>query len=126
MPDKPAPTTGPGGPPQTEDADTAASNNAASNGYWIHDEIGPKHYVAPPHGEGNGDQAAGLIIAQIETALARHEIDASRMQVSLDGGQLVLGGIAKTAEDSEKAGHAANEVAGKWIVVTRLSVVTGL
>ncbi len=129
MPDKPAPTTGPrpgrAAVQMAKGAEPQVSNNAASNGYWVHDEIGPKHYVAPVAGAGSSDDGAGEIIGRIEAALARQQIDASRIQFSLDGGQVVLGGIARTAEESAKAGRAAGEVAGEWVVVNRLSVDIG-
>lgn len=49
MPDKPAAKTS---IPDTSSPEAnarvgAPSNNAASNGHWVHDDVGPRHYVAP-------------------------------------------------------------------------------
>jgi len=43
-----------------------ASGNHSSNGYWIHDDFGPRHYVAPSHGTASGGATVDSLPLAIE------------------------------------------------------------
>lgn len=127
MPDKPPVTISPSHKVSTEDRPHAAagdegSNNAASNGFWIHDDVGPKYYVAPPDASGlnvdEGDQVAH-IYAMLRTYPG---LDASRMHVALEKGVVVLGGIAVSDIEGQLAARAVQTVAGPVQILNRLVI----
>ena len=99
-----------------------ASNNAASNGYWIHDELGPKNYIAPP--DANGVEFdEGDMVKRIGAMLTGTPgIDASRIQVALEKGVILINGIAVSAMESRLAARAVQMVAGDVRVVNRLVI----
>lgn len=107
-------------------SDDPGSSNAAANGYWIHDELGPKFYVAPPETNGlNVDE--GKIVRRIDEALESEAgVDASRLQVALEKGVVVINGIAVSEMESDLVTQAVQKVAGKVKVVNLPKIDEGL
>ncbi|MDT8854399.1 BON domain-containing protein [Paracoccaceae bacterium Fryx2] len=69
-----------------------APNNAASNGYWIHDDLGPKHYVAPSMAadpEGMPDSGAPDSGAPDSGALESGGPDSGEPECARDAGDLI-------------------------------------
>ena len=97
--------------------------NAASNGYWLHDDFGPRAYVAPdaaplPAGRGLED-----LMAAIEDRLALlPEAETRRVHVAATGGRLVLSGIVGSAEARRRVGARVVAAAGEVPVENRLQV----
>jgi hypothetical protein len=118
MPHKPPPTTS---TPDTSspDAPRGDADNVASNGYWLRDEIGPRHYVAPA-----GDRAGATdLIGRIETALGDLPgIDARRLHLSLDGAGLAVGGTARSEHERDRAVQAIRAIAGEVTVTNRIAL----
>ena len=93
------------------------TNNNAANGYWIHDAAGPKTYVPP-----NAD-ADPAVIDEIEQSLAEVEwLDASRLQVSLQDGEVVLSGIVPSQNAQRQVVQCAHSAAGGLPIVNHIGV----
>lgn len=107
-------------------SDNPGSSNAASNGYWIHDELGPKFYVAPP--ETNGlDIDEGEIVKRIDAALGSTAgLETSQIQVALEKGVIVINGITVSAMENQLIARAVQKVTGEVKVVNRLVIDEGL
>lgn len=99
-----------------------SSNNAASNGYWIHDDIGPKHYVAPPDANGVDIDEGDLVSRIVTTLQSKAGPGSSRMHVALDKGVVILKGIAVSEMESQLVGRAVQTVAGDMRVVNQLVI----
>ena len=74
----------------TDQNQPAKSNNAASNGYWIHDDVGPKHYVAPAAFKNGQPQLANDLLSRLDMALRAHS-GFSRLHVAMDEEKRPLG-----------------------------------
>ena len=106
--------------------DKQDSNNAAANGYWIHDDTGPKHYVAPPDASSVDVNDADLI-TRIERVLENNtQLDASRVHVTLDNGFVKLIGIAGSEQESRLAEQAVKAAIGDIRVTNQLVVEESL
>jgi hypothetical protein len=99
----------------------AGGANAAANGYWVHDDIGPKTYVAPD-AEAPGGDIGGLIVA-IEEQLALLPADETRrLHVTATGGRIVLFGQVPSVEARRRVGAHVVTAAASIPVVNRLTV----
>jgi hypothetical protein len=99
----------------------AGGANAAANGYWVHDEIGPKTYVAPDAEAPEGD--IGGLLEGIEEQLALLPADETRrLHVTATGGRIVLFGQVPSVEARRRVGAHVVSAAGSIPVVNRLTV----
>lgn len=104
-----------------EDGQARAPLNRASNGYWIHDAFGPRHYVAPDADRGPGGPPPD-VIAKVFAALRQMPgMDISRLHLAVEGAELVLAGIVATDEDRRRATDAAAAAAPGIAVADRLT-----
>lgn len=99
--------------------------NAASNGYWLHDEAGPRGYVAPDARAAEGQDLADLL-TEIDDQLALlPDAVTSRLHVAAEDGRIVLSGSVGSAEARRRAGAHAVAAAGEVPVENRLTVRRG-
>lgn len=97
--------------------------NAASNGYWLHDDLGPRAYVAPDADVPPDGRSLPDLIAEIEDQLALlPEEETRRLHVAATGGLLVLSGIVGSAEVRRRVGAHVVAAAGEVPVENRIQV----
>lgn len=85
----------------------SGSANAASNGHWIHDAVGPRNYVGPDAPTPSAPAAQDLITAIEEQMAAVTGLDASRISIAVEGDSVVLAGFVDSAEARRRAGACA-------------------
>lgn len=100
--------------------------NSASNGHWLHDDVGPTDYVGP-----DADALPGTILTAREVIERIEErlgympgLDASRIHVSVTDGTVTLSGIVDSADARRRAGSCAVAAADGAPVTNRLTVQT--
>lgn len=85
--------------------------SVASNGYWIHDQFGPRHYIGAdvvvPEGR-SPEELIEMIEERLETMAG---LDASRVHVSFDGDVLRLAGSVRDAQARRRVGACATALA---------------
>lgn len=97
--------------------------NAASNGYWLHDDLGPRAYVAPDAAAPPDGRSLEDLIAEIEDKLALlPETETRRLHVAATGGRIVLSGIVGSADARRRVGAHVVAAAGEVPVENRLQV----
>jgi hypothetical protein len=99
----------------------AGGANAAANGYWVHDEFGPRTYVAPDAEAPDGD-IGGLIEAIGEQLALLPADETRRLHVTATGGRIVLFGQVPSVEARRRVGAHVVTAAGSIPVVNRLTV----
>jgi hypothetical protein len=102
------------------------SANAASNGHWMHDDVGPTDYIGPDADALPGTElTARQIVELIEERLGYMAgLDASRIHVSVTGGTVTLSGQVDSADARRRAGSCAVAAAEGAPVENRLTVQT--
>lgn len=96
--------------------------NAASNGYWLHDDLGPRAYVGPGAAAADGRDIASLL-EDIEDQLALlPEAETRQLHVAAVQGRIVLSGTVGSAEARRRVGAHVVTAAGEVPVENRLDV----
>lgn len=97
--------------------------NAASNGYWLHDDLGPRAYVAPDAAAPPDGRSLEDLLAEIEDQLAMLPPEETRrLHVAASGGRVVLSGVVGSAEVRRRVGAHVVTAAGAVPVENRLQV----
>lgn len=113
-------------PPRTfalpEGVDVQSPGNAASNGHWIHDDYGPRDYVAPAPAETGTRPAADLIAAARAALSARATLDIDRIHLTVEGSTLTLAGFVASAAERYRAVAAVGAALRGVTVRDRLAV----
>lgn len=68
----------------------STSDNHASNGYWVHDDFGPRHYVAPWHGDPDARATSDRLSEAI--AVMNGMTGTERLHLVVEDGQFHLKG----------------------------------
>ena len=100
---------GPGRALHPGEAGPGAGASTATNGHWLHDDLGPTGYIAPQADALPGSPlSAPQIIERIEERLGYMAgLDASRIHVSVAEGRVTLSGLVDSAEARRRAGSCA-------------------
>lgn len=113
---------GHGRPLRPDEVSPGGGETAAANGHWLHDAAGPASYVGP-----QAETLAGVsvpeLIARVEERLGYlHDLDASRIHVSVAEGSVILSGQVESLEARRRAGACAVATAQAVPVQNRLVV----
>lgn len=98
------------------------SANAASNGQWIHDAVGPRSYVAPDAPSPSAPAPEDLVAAIQEQMTAVTGLDASQITIAVEADSVVLAGFVDSAEARRRAGACAVAVSAPRQVENRIKL----
>jgi hypothetical protein len=98
------------------------SANAASNGHWIHDAVGPRNYVAPDAPDASLPAPEDLVAAIEEQMAAVTGLDTTRITIAIEADMVLLAGFVDSAEARRRAGACAVAVAAPRQVENRIKL----
>jgi hypothetical protein len=98
------------------------STNAASNGHWIHDTVGPRNYVAPDAPDASLPAPEDLVAAIEEQMAAVTGLDTTRITIAIEADMVLLAGFVDSAEARRRAGACAVAVAAPRQVENRIKL----
>lgn len=98
-------------PDDAQTTDQEGTVNDASNGYWLHDDVGPKEHE-PPYSAAPDAERLMAVIKEQSGAL--QDVDASRAHVSVETDQIILSGLVDETEARRRLRRA--RCGGRWRV----------